>query len=67
MRLPQLPVIEEVAMDLLVRATRYPDWDAGVAFAARLAGQLRTGFTGAATWCRVAFPRCGNTTRVAPG
>jgi nucleotide-binding universal stress UspA family protein len=46
MQLPQLPVIEEIAMDLLVRATRYPDWDAGVAFAARLAGQLRTGLTG---------------------
>ena len=33
-------------MDLLVRATRYPEWDAGVTFAARLAGQLRTGLTG---------------------
>jgi nucleotide-binding universal stress UspA family protein len=32
-------------MDLLVRATRYPDWDSGVAFAARLAGQLRGGLT----------------------
>lgn len=32
-------------MDLLVRATRYPEWDAGVTFAARLAGQLRTGLT----------------------
>jgi len=32
-------------MDLLVRATRYPDWDCGVVFAARLAGQLRTSLT----------------------
>lgn len=32
-------------MDLLVRATRSPDWDPGVAFAARLAGQLRSGLT----------------------
>ncbi len=32
-------------MDVLVRASRYPDWDAGVAFATRLAGQLRGGLT----------------------
>ncbi|GAB3096162.1 universal stress protein [Lysobacter terrae] len=32
-------------MDLLVRASRYPDWDPGVVFATRLAGQLRTGLT----------------------
>ncbi|MFC5568647.1 universal stress protein [Lysobacter yangpyeongensis] len=32
-------------MDLLVRATRYPDWDPGVVFATRLAGQLRAGLT----------------------
>lgn len=32
-------------MDLLVRATRYPDWDSGVTFAAHLAGQLRAGLT----------------------
>lgn len=32
-------------MDLLVRASRYPDWEPGVVFATRLAGQLRTGLT----------------------
>ena len=32
-------------MDVLVRASRYPDWDAGVVFATRLAGQLRGGLT----------------------
>ncbi|MFC5578417.1 universal stress protein [Lysobacter niabensis] len=32
-------------MDLLVRAARHADWDPGVAFAARLAGQLRTALT----------------------
>jgi nucleotide-binding universal stress UspA family protein len=32
-------------MDLLVRAFRYPEWDPGVVFAARLAGQLRAGLT----------------------
>lgn len=32
-------------MDLLVRATRYPDWDPGVVFAARLAGRMRAGLT----------------------
>lgn len=33
-------------MDILVRASRYPEWDPGVMFAARLAGQLRTSLTG---------------------
>jgi len=32
-------------MDLLVRATRYPEWDPGVVFATGLAGQLRAGLT----------------------
>ncbi|QNP40420.1 universal stress protein [Lysobacter solisilvae (ex Woo and Kim 2020)] len=32
-------------MDLLVRASRYPEWDPGVLFATRLAGQLRSGLT----------------------
>jgi nucleotide-binding universal stress UspA family protein len=32
-------------MDILVRAIRYPEWDPGVVFAARLAGQLRTSLT----------------------
>lgn len=32
-------------MDVLVRASRYPDWDPGVLFAGRLAGQLRAGLT----------------------
>jgi nucleotide-binding universal stress UspA family protein len=32
-------------MDLLVRASRYPEWDPGVRFATRLAGQLRAGLT----------------------
>lgn len=32
-------------MDLLVRAVRHVEWDPGVIFAARLAGQLRTGLT----------------------
>lgn len=32
-------------MDILVRATRYPDWDPGVVFATGLAGQLRSGLT----------------------
>lgn len=32
-------------MDLLVRASGYPEWDPGVVFAARLAGQLRAGLT----------------------
>lgn len=32
-------------MDLLVRAARHAEWDPGVIFAARLAGQLRTGLT----------------------
>lgn len=35
----------ESVMDLLVRATRYPEWDSGVAFATRLAAQLRAGLT----------------------
>jgi nucleotide-binding universal stress UspA family protein len=32
-------------MDLLVRATRHPDWDPGVVYAAQLAGQLHAGLT----------------------
>ncbi|GAB3352867.1 universal stress protein [Lysobacter tyrosinilyticus] len=32
-------------MDLLVRATRYPDWDPGVVLATRLAGQMGAGLT----------------------
>jgi nucleotide-binding universal stress UspA family protein len=37
--------MRESDMDLLVRATRYSDWDPGVVFAARLAGQLRGSLT----------------------
>ena len=45
MKFAGIPGLREIAMDLLVRATRYPEWDSGVVFAARLAGQLRGGLT----------------------
>jgi nucleotide-binding universal stress UspA family protein len=35
--------------DLLVHATRYPDWDAGVTYAARLAAGLHASLTGVVT------------------